>query len=61
MRYVFSRFKVYQREEAYRIYVTDALKAYLRLDTRLYDIIYPHIETRTPEGIIEGIKKKLGG
>jgi len=52
---------VYQREEAYRIYMSDAFKAYLGLDTRLYDILYPTIETRTPEGIIEGIKAKLRG
>lgn len=59
MRYVLSRYKLYQREEAYRIYVTDALKGYLGLNTRLYDIIYPKIETRTSESIIEGIRRKL--
>jgi hypothetical protein len=61
MRYVLSRIRVYQREEAYRIYITDALKGYLGLSIRLYDILYPTIETRTPEGIIEGIKAKLRG
>ena len=61
MRYVSARLKVYQREEAYRIYVSDALKGYMGLNIRLYDILYPVIETRTSEGIIEGIKKKLRG
>jgi hypothetical protein len=61
MRYVLSRIRVYQREEAYRIYVTDALKSYLGLSIRLYDILYPTVETRTPTAIIEGIKAKLRG
>jgi hypothetical protein len=61
MRYVLSRIRVYQREEAYRIYVTDALKGYLGLNIRFYDILYPHVETRTPTAIIEGIKAKLRG
>lgn len=61
MRYVLSRIRVYQREEAYRIYMSDAFKAYLGLDTRLYDILYPTVETRTATGIIEGIKAKLRG
>ena len=61
MRYVLSRMKIYQREEAYRIYISDALKGYLGLNIRLYDILYPTIETRTPTGIIEGIRAKLRG
>lgn len=61
MRYVLSRYRLYQREEAYRIYVTDALKGYLGLNIRFYDIINPNIETRTPTSIIEGIKAKLRG
>jgi len=51
--------KVYQREEAYRIYVSDALRGALKLDIRLYDILYPHTDNRTAEEIIRGIKKKL--
>ncbi len=61
MRYVLSRIRVYQREEAYRIYVTDALKGAYGLNIRFYDILYPTIETRTPTAIIEGIKAKLRG
>jgi hypothetical protein len=61
MRYVLSRIRVYQREEAYRIYISDALKGFLGLNTRLYDILYPTVETRTATGIIEGIKAKLRG
>lgn len=51
--------KISQREEAYRIYVSDALKGYLGLNIRLYDILYPTVETRTPTDIIEGIRAKL--
>ena len=61
MRYVSARLKEYQREEAYRIYISDALKSYLGLNIRLYDILYPNVETRTPESIVEGIKAKLRG
>ena len=61
MRYVLSRIRVYQREEAYRIYISDALKGYLGLNTRLYDVLYPTVETRTATDIIEGIKAKLRG
>ena len=51
--------KMSQREEAYRIYVSDALKGYLGLNIRLYDILYPTVETRTSTEIIEGIRAKL--
>lgn len=61
MRYVSSRCNIYQREEAYRIYISDALKSYLGLSIRLYDILYPTVETRTPMSIIDGIRAKLGG
>jgi hypothetical protein len=58
MRYVIARFNQYQREEAYRIYITDSLKVYLGLNTRYADLFAPE-ETRTADEIIGGIKDKL--
>ena len=51
-----------QREYAYRIYVTDALKASLlgRNAQRYADIFKPE-DKRTSEEIIDGIRNKLGG
>ena len=62
MRYVSARLEQNLREDAYRIYVTDALKALGGFDTRYFDLIEmkPTIEeTRTPEEIIERIRSKL--
>jgi len=56
-----ARFKISQREEAYRIYITDAFKGYFGLNIRLYDILYPVEEERTPNEIIDGIRAKLRG
>lgn len=58
MRYVTARFNQYQREEAYRIYVTDGLKHLSGLNIRYADIFKPE-ETRTADEIIDGIKGKL--
>lgn len=70
MRYVMARYESEQRELAYRIYVTDALKqitentakfgggGYIR--ARFADIIHPAPEeTRTSAEIIENIRDKL--
>ena len=62
MRYVSARLEQNLREDAYRIYVTDALKAIGGFDSRYFDIINqkPTLkETRTPEEIIEQIRSKL--
>lgn len=60
MRYVESRCNEYDRDEAYRIYVTDSLKIIGNLDIRFYDLLRPGVEeTRTPEEIIENISAKL--
>lgn len=56
--YCVSAFLERRKEELYRIYVTDALKAQFRLNVRYADILKP-AETRTSEEIIEGIKGKL--
>lgn len=64
MRYYAAKYADYQREAAYRIYVTDSLylqgqgKAFSR---RYSDLIKPAaIDTRTGDEIAEDIIKKLG-
>ncbi len=62
MRYVSARLEQTLREDAYRIYVTDALKGLGGFDKRYVDLIdiKPQIEeTRTAEEIIESIRGKL--
>lgn len=60
MRYVTARYKEKQRELAYRIYVTDALKSRWGLNARYYDFIdnKPQ-DNRTAEEVIDGIRHKL--
>lgn len=58
MRYVIARFNQHQREEAYRIYVTDSLKIIGGLNIRYADAFKPE-ETRTAEEIIDGVSNKL--
>ena len=64
MRYVLARIDKNNRDEAYRFYVTDALKVIGGLNLRFYDIInvkepVKKEETRTPEEIINRLKEKL--
>ena len=62
MRYVESRSIFYDREEAYRIYVTDSLKALGGFHDRYANMIKRETakeETRTPEEIKDTIKEKL--
>ena len=60
MRYVIARINEHDREQAYRIYVTDALKIIGRIDQRYYDFVRPtKVETRTAEEIISSISEKL--
>jgi hypothetical protein len=58
MRYATARYNQNQREEVYRIYVTDSLKNLTGLNIRYADVFKPE-ETRTAEEIIDGIKGKL--
>lgn len=58
MRYVMARFKQEDREHAYRIYVTDSLKAYLGIEMR-YANLWDKVDERKPEEIILNIKNKL--
>jgi hypothetical protein len=39
--YLQARQAAYDRELAYRVYVTDGLQALLGADTRYYDLIFP--------------------
>jgi len=59
LRYVKSRFVYYDREEAYRIYVTKALELFGKLNVSYLDLFKPK-ETRTGEEIIDKFKKGLG-
>ena len=48
------------KAEAYRFYVTDALKIFGGLNIRYADMLKPMpTETRTAEEIIQGISEKL--
>lgn len=58
MRYVIARINQYQRDWAYRIYVTDALKFLANLNIRYEDLFAPP-ETRTAEEVISNVKNKL--
>ena len=58
MRYVIARYNQYQREQAYRVYVTDNLKALTGLNVRYADYFVPE-ETRTADEIVDGIRNKL--
>ena len=61
MRYVLARLKRQEREELYRIFVTDGLRAMLGTENPRYaDILKPQ-DNRTGDEIIESIRAKLGG
>lgn len=59
VRYVIARYNKYQRDVAYRIYVTDGIKHLAGLNMRYADFFKPE-ETRTAGEVIDGIKNKLG-
>ena len=56
-----ARQKVADEEKAYRIYVTDSLKAAYNLNARYVDFLGPQKpeDTRTSEEIIDNIRMKL--
>lgn len=63
LRYAQARYKQYERDWAYRVYVTDGLKVLGGLNIRYADLFKPE-EKRTAEDIIGNISgklKKLGG
>ncbi len=70
MRYVMARYGEYQRELAYRIYVTDSLKIIAdntarfgggtQINERYWDKIHPApADNRTEEDVIAHIREKL--
>ena len=69
MRYVMSRYAQQVETDAYRVYVTDVLKVITsnivngfggaEINERYYDMIHRHVETRSSDEIISGIKGKL--
>ena len=59
MRYVAARIEIDDRDEAYRIYVTDALRAWIGTKVRYYDVVYKEEDTRTSEDVKTGIFGKL--
>lgn len=62
MRYVIARSEELNRERAYRIYVTDALKAsLLGGKAERYEDLFKPTDTRSAEEIVSSIRKKLGG
>lgn len=63
MRYVFARYEMKQRELAYRIYVTDALRLLGGFEERYYDWVQPQRPDPdiTSTEIIGNLKRKLGG
>lgn len=58
MRYAHARYKAYEREWAFRVYVTDGLKVLGGLNIRYADLFKPE-EKRTAEEIISGISERL--
>lgn len=50
-----------QEKRAYQIYVTDALKIIGGLNLRYFDILQPKQPEKTPEEIVEKIKRELKG
>ena len=62
MRYVIARSEELNRERAYRIYVTDALKVgLLGGKAERYEDLFKPTDTRSAEEIVDSIRKKLGG
>ena len=60
MRYAVTRFKTEQRNLAYRIYITDSLKAIGRLDRRYFDSIADDFrETLKPSESAEDIISRI--
>jgi len=58
MRYAQARYKQYERDWAYRVYVTDGLKVLGGLNIRYADLFKPE-EKRTAEEIVSSISEKL--
>lgn len=63
MCYLIARFKQQQKDEAYRIYVTDSMfyqSDNKRLSIRYYDLMNKKAETRSANEIISDVIEKAG-
>ena len=61
MRYTVARYNDTQRELAYRIYVTDSLRAITGASTRYADILEPkHIDNRSAQDIVDDVFGRAG-
>lgn len=63
MCYLIARFKQQQKDEAYRIYVTDSMfyqNDNKRLNIRYYDLLNKKAETRSANEIISDVIEKAG-
>ena len=60
MRYVDARYRQYEKEHAYRIYMTDSMRIFGNLNIRYADLFknVPE-ETRTADEIKDSIRNKL--
>ena len=60
MRYALARWSIFQREEVYRIYVTDALMVFGKFERRYIDFFAPEVnDDRSADDIINRIKSGL--
>jgi hypothetical protein len=61
MRYIHARHKLWEREEIYRIYMTDTFRSIYGIGVRYADFFEENKETRTAPEIIEHIRGELNG
>ena len=63
MKYALARLKAEGEARAFRVYVTDALKAAYNLNMRYYDVVCPREpgKERSAEEIISSIVSKIEG
>ena len=61
MRYVIARSEEIYRDRAYRIYMSDGIRALSGQKIDRYADLFKPEEKRTPQEIITGIRNKLGG
>ncbi len=59
MRYVSSRYVLHNRDEIYRIYVTDALRVYGHLSLRYADLVKDFGKPSAPKEDAESIKNRM--
>lgn len=60
MRYAVARIEKENRDTAYRIYLTDALKSIGGLNVRYFDLISDPVKEEDPDSIKNRLTEKLG-